>query len=947
MFKNIGKNQIFCTTDNNLIDTKKPIFIYIQGLDARVRYKFTYISELYSFVQNRYIKSYFLSKRSKFDKMPKFNFGLYYSGKYLKNKKVDYSVYDITPGSFIDIRDFNLDWSIQSSVQQSNTAADNVIDQVTLTFDDENAGEVTDIPSDIQTENPYVSKNSEIEHFLKRPVNITSYSWTLGSTTPAQFEPWTLFFNHPSIKKKLDNYYLLRCKLNVKFVINASPFHFGCMLAAYKPLLNYLLPARVDTTLLSADAANVGLSQLPRVYIYPQASQGGVMQFPFLFPKEWLNATSSAAFDDMGTVLLRPITPLQFANAGVGTPITIQVYAWAEDITLSGPTVKLALQSGIDEYQSSGAISAPASAIANVAGLLENVPIIGKYATATKMIAGAVGKVASFFGFTNVPVIKDVPAFIPNALPQLASPEIGIQLEKLTMDPKNELTIDPTSVGIDLKDELLISSFVSRETYLTQFPWLISNAPDTILFSTRITPTMLRVESGINQQLIQGTPMWLVSSLFSYWRGDIKIRFKFICSQYHRGRVRISWDPVGAIGSTVDTSTEVYTKIVDLAKCSDIEINVPFMQDTAFLSTDQTIQNNYANDGTMVHIPGSTNGVLTVRVLNDLSAPLSTSNIQVLVFVAGNDNLSFSCPSDPDLTKTICAYPVQTSIENYDTEMDVTEMAMEPSNPPGHLYLNYHGEVIKSLRQLFRRTVFTRFSLAPSSLITSTSAGATVIHRTNRYPLYPGFNVDGSDVSTGLTSGLPEYYNWVSWTPVTWISQCFLGVRGSMHWRVNPLNRSNNYYSSLRILRSSWDTNRTIARSLRSLITSTTTTNTFARNSVINYDSEINGVSITNQRTQSALNVSLPFYSKYKFRTTTALTNTNGSSEDDSNLDWFQISYDLTPSADNAGSTTNFSGAGISMYSSAGTDFSPIFFVNVPTLYKYSSIPVSNAGTPA
>jgi hypothetical protein len=945
MFKNLKKNKIFCSTDKNLVDKHKPIFVYIQGVETRVRVKFIYISELYSFVHNRYVRAYKNSKRWVTDRMPILNFGLYYNGKHLKNRKTDYTVYDILPGSSIDIRDYKLDWNIQSSVQESKTTGSESTDEVILTFDDENPGEATSIPSDIAAENPYVSKNAEIEHFLKRPVNIYTYSWTLGGTTPDSFDPWKLYFNHTSIKKKLDNYYLMRCKLNLKFVVNASPFHFGCMLAAYKPLQKWLLPALINDSLLSADASNVGFSQLPRIYIYPQSSQGGVLQLPFLYHKEWLDVTDITELEDMGTINVRPITPLQFANASTGTPISIQVYAWAEDITLSGPTVKLALQSGVDEYDMNGTISGPASAVANAAGYFEKIPIIGKYATATRMVASTVGKVASFFGFTNVPVISDVPAFIPNPLPQFASPEIGIQLEKLTMDPKNELTIDPSSVGVDLKDELLISSMVSRETYLTQFPWAISGAVDGILFSAKITPALMRTEAGTDQTLIQGTPMWLVSSLFSFWRGDIKFRFKFICSQYHRGRVRISWDPVGAIGSTTDSSTEVYTKIVDLAKCSDIEINVPYMQDTAFCSIDQTIQNNYSNDGSQTHQSGFTNGVLTIRILNELSAPINTSDIQVLVFVAGGENLSFAAPSDPDLSKTICAYPVQTSIENYDIDQEVTEMAMEPSSPPPTLYLNYHGEVIKSLRQLFRRTCFSTFILAPSTVSATTGSGAFVVHRHNRYPLYPGFNTDGLNVVTGLTSGLPQYYNWAAWTPVTWISQCFLGIRGSMHWRVNPLIKNTIELSNLRVLRTTYDSNRSLSRTLQSSLFGTTTANNTPRNLLINVDSDINGVSITNQRTLSSLNFSAPFQSKYKFRTSSAIYNTAGSSEDDSNLDWFQVMYNILPNAD--ASTNWFSGAGVELYCSAGTDFSPIFFVNVPTLYKYDSIPVTNTGTPA
>jgi hypothetical protein len=157
-------------------------------------------------------------------------------------------------------------------------------------------------------------------------------------------------------------------------------------------------------------------------------------------------------------------------------------------------------------------------------------------------------------------------------------------------------------VGVDLGDELLISNFTARESYITQFPWAISNSADDILFSSRISPNFMRIESDEQQELVQGTPIWLASRLFGYWKGDIKIRLKFICSQYHRGRVRISWDPVGAIGSTTESTTEVYTKIVDLAKCTDITMNIPYMQTTAFQSVSKNIENQYSNNGSQTHM---------------------------------------------------------------------------------------------------------------------------------------------------------------------------------------------------------------------------------------------------------------------------------------------------------------------------------------------------------
>lgn len=842
---------------------------------------------------------------------------------------------------------------VQSSVQQSNATEDTQQEQVQVSFDDENPGEVVEIPANIEAESPYIGKNVEIQHFLKRPVKLYTYTWTLGSATPVEIDPWNLYFNHTSTKKKIDNYYLLRCKLKVKFVINASPFHYGSLLISYKPLQKFLTPALINNSLLTQDASNVGFSQLPRTYIYPQTSQGSEMTLPFLWPKEWIDVTTASELTNMGTLRLCPMTPLQFANSGTGVPITVQVYAWPEDIVISGPTVKAAMQSYsgpydgevfecqvqsfMDEYgDNGGTISAPASAVAKIAGYLEEAPIIGPFATATKMVASGVGSIARFFGFTNVPVIEDVKAVIPTPFPMIASPEIGTQIEKLTLDPKNELTIDPATVGVSLGDELLISNFTQRESYITQFPWAITNAPDDILFSSRINPNFFRMESITNQDLIQGTPLWLASRLFAQWKGDIKLRFKFICSQYHRGRVRISWDPVGAIGTTADSTTEVYTKIVDLAKCTDITVNIPYMQTTAFQAVDRNFTQLYANDGSKTHTPFYDNGVLTVRVLTDLAAPLNTADIQVLVFVSGGDNLEFANPSEPVVDGRLYSYPVQSSITNYDIDHDDTEMALEPSQTPAHTHLLYQGEVVTSLRQLFRRMAFYRYTGVPSSIITSTADNTVVYSRIPRYPVYPGYVSDGLDLADSLvTPGNSKAFNFVKYHPITWISQAFLGCRGAINYRIN--NTSKEYISDLKAVRSNtWFTN---ATTVWNNFTSTSATNNCSRN-LMSLVSDTTGASMTNTRTNAGLGISVPFYSRYKFRTVSALANNTGSSLDDSNLDWFQTMYYLTPKA-SSNATSTYSGTGLEFYTGAGTDFSPIFFVNVPTLYRYSALPNS------
>lgn len=391
-------------------------------------------------------------------------------------------------------------------------AASDIVEQ-NVGFSDEQNNVITEIPHPMSYIKVDTSQNVDLGDFLKRPVQIKEFTWTVGGTLDAasdSFDPWNLLFAKTSIKKKLDNYYMLRCNLHLKFVINASPFYYGCAIAAYQPLTVFN-PAPV--VLSAADRLeNIPFSQRPHIYLYPANSQGGEMVLPFLYHKNWVDASSASDLTDMGQVILNSFDTLKVAGTSTA-PIRITVYAWAEDLEVAGPTVRLAVQ-GKDEYSHEGTVSKPASAIARAAGHLSGIPIIGPFATATSYAAGAISDIASLFGYTDVPVIDDVHAFVPKAYPNLAATDIGHPIEKLTLDAKNELTIDPKIAGADVGDELLISSFVERESYIFTSTWAASDAINTGLFYSRVTPKLQATESIINGDLIYPVPMSHVSKCF-------------------------------------------------------------------------------------------------------------------------------------------------------------------------------------------------------------------------------------------------------------------------------------------------------------------------------------------------------------------------------------------------------------------------------------------------
>ncbi len=857
----------------------------------------------------------------------------------------------------------------------SEAMGEEKVQQEIVGFDDAHPGVDNDLRYDLSYLRGDSSSSADLAGFLRRPVNIYSKDWTLGGTldfASSSFYPWHLFFNHTAIKKKLDNYYMLKCNLKVKLVINASPFYYSGAIMTYQPLTQF----NPTATTIGSLRELVPFSQRPHIYFYPQNNQGGSMTLPFFYHKEWLDATSATDLQNMGTLSLVSMDQLRNANSVVGTNCTIQVYAWAEDLELAGPTLELAVQSQEipikhnkrykcihaikdvytvcrcasatalmydmvvqssekkkrhakkDEYHHDGTISKPASAIAKLTGQLTEVPIIGPFMTATSMAAEAAAGIANLFGYTNVPVIDDVHQFKSQPFPQFASTEIGIPIEKATIDSKNELSIDPKISYLDVGDELSIKSIVTRESFISTFDWDASDVEGTLLYNFGVNPSIRRVAILTGQKDIYNTPMGYLSQCFKYWRGDIKFRFKFLASQYHRGRVRITWDPHGDLSGTSDTTTTNYTKIVDISENSDVTFIVPYTQPTAYLpvDTDLTDEHNSA----ISIFPGQVhnNGILTVRVLTEQTSPVASATITVATFVSGCENLEFASPEE--INPELSPYQVQSAEMDYDAENNEEyQLGLKGSHPYPGLNLVYMGESLTSMRQLLRRTSMSGYY--PFDYTFSASHKMVVLRSfIRRVPLFPGYDLSGASSANGNVVAGAKSYNWTPWTYNSYMSLCYIGHRGSMNWHLNVY--STQPVRQLTLGRGSEN----LTSSNYSLATATSTSGFghLDRLQRGNVKSGQMGISVTNQDTQTAISIVMPMYSQYKFHSNAASTRTLGDGDDGTSDDCVVATATLTPSE-----ISTFSDGGFSYYSSIGADYTFVFFLNAPMLHLYDATP--------
>jgi len=233
---------------------------------------------------------------------------------------------------------------------------------------------------------------------------------------------------------------------------------------------------------------------------------------------------------------------------------------------------------------------------------------------------------------------------------------------------------------------------------------------------------------------------------------------------------------------------------------------------------------------------------------------------------------------------------------------------------------------------LLKRFCYSRTS---SALGSSTTTQSTLIENILRFPLYNGYDPTGINTAVSLLAGPNAPYNFCQMTNLNWFSPAFLGYRGSINYVVNSENATATPYRQMLITRTR--TKYTgYTRTLSSNVWGNTTNSANCRNwsnVVAPYCN--GGGAIVNQQTNGSLSFQAPMYSAYKMNTTTPKNSSASIGQDDSSYQMLNFIANIN--------TTNTLPAFFHWYAAAGTDFTLHFFLNVPTIFVYSSVPVAAA----
>lgn len=835
-----------------------------------------------------------------------------------------------------------------------------------------------------------LSDDQDLASFFARPIYGTLTTWTPGASSYGTFNPWTSFFLNKRVGNRLSNFKLASAKLHVKFMLNGSPFHYGRFLITYIPLhisdTCTIYPPTADLQTVWPIVA----TQRMKIFLDPSEGVGGEMVLPFVWPYDAIDL-AGGDFTSLGQFFYGDMNTLKHANAAT-TPIQITYAIWAEDVNMAVPTTVnisgLAVQgdevlpdastpsafkrpsleigplspmtvdvaspkAGRDvvvsctcctfgkrpplpfvrqngEEYSDGPVSKMASAVASAAGKMSKAPVLGRYARATAIGASAAGEIAKLFGFSKPVDLAHPPMrMLPRYISDLANCDGVDGSTRITVDSKQEITVDPSVTGFDGGDELDIAAIAARESFITQFAWTTAKVSGNLLWNTRVNPFM-----GATPSLRYSPACEFASMPFTNWRGNMAFRIQIVCSRQHRGRLAVVWDPNYVTG--LETNI-VHTTIVDLDEQKDVVLKIPWGQRTSFLTAPSNVPlvSNYGTAAITSTDNTYSNGVLAIYCLNELAVPNSVTNNDVQVNV-------YACLCDAQYAAPN-AYIGSIGLINQGDEQFVQDtlqaecaadgVLVAPTVKDNNLPLIYFGERVTSFRQLFKR-----FTLCYSDVLQNTGWTATTSSLNAQIirPKFPPFRGVYSGVSAQalhVTGTL--YENRVFTHYVPYVSSAFLCSRGGMRLKHFFKGSAGTLLRKMSVTRNGSRTGpAVILTPLNDTVITTATNPSVSYMSHTEYTGHIHDLGGTTMTVvQPVLEVEYPYYYSRRFDVPRDTTSVTAFGPTNLSAGSYEAGYRLF--VDSTLTSTTSYGV-VDTYVAAAEDFTVVWFQGFPPWSQYS-----------
>lgn len=478
------------------------------------------------------------------------------------------------------------------------------------------------------------------EDFLGKPVIIAAGLWATTDVVNATLAGASInkaIFPQAWLDK-LIGFRFMRGTVKFRLVLNCNPFQSG-------KLILTCAPALATERIVAARRIRAGKTQLPNVEIDCRDSEA-IIEWPYISQYNFYNLfVASDPPSDWGSYQLSVLSPLVTGSGG-SLNCDWTLYMSMHNVELAvpicpqgkGPRKTRRAPSKTIGTEDTPKISDGLRALGTIAAASEQIPLLSSVARPAAWVLRTGANLASSLGWSKA-AMESNPSPIQRSFARYMCNSDGTDANPVLALNHDSALTTTTQFSITDEDEHSFKFLLSRSAFITQATWATTDAVNTAVLSLDISPATLyeqaTVTLGVNSALInQGPPIHYLSQFFRYWRGGVEIMIKMVKTDYHTGRLQISYTPsnVAAVTSPNVSTTGVFAirEIVDIKTGSEICLTIPYMHSTNWTSTSEYL------------------GQLDIRVVNVLRVPeTASSQIVLLVYARAAPDFEYAAPMVP------------------------------------------------------------------------------------------------------------------------------------------------------------------------------------------------------------------------------------------------------------------------------------------------------------
>jgi hypothetical protein len=482
---------------------------------------------------------------------------------------------------------------------------------------------------------------------------------------------------------KLDAVQMFRADMIVRLVVNATRFQQGRLILAWLPSGGS--PISASTPWAKMHMSGVGpLIQKHHVELDLSQQTEVSLLIPYQSINPFRNVVQPAEISDLGLLVLRPYSPLVTGTGG-GSDCPFTLWFNFTNITLSGATLQAGIQTIERASISSGVVSGPAGIVAQAATLLGKIPLLTSIMRPVSWAASLLEATAKHLGFSRPIVLGAIVRHDRSKFFGMTNSEGTIAAVPLGLSSENEIAVVTGAAATEF-DQMSFAFIKSQFGVAGNASWSTATAPGTTLVTLGHNPFNFfqAVSNGFSF-----APVTFLSRNFSYWRGGLVFRFKFVKTEFHSGRLAFSYFPRDSALTTANPSLQdtnpLWREIIDVRTTCEVEFCVPYISEQLWKPCDNA----------------SSVGSLVVHVVETLNAPTAApSSITILVEVAGAEDLSFALPKAELNWQPYSPATLQASYMKRECA------PLGEASVPDVVHAHTMGELIFSVRQLLKGASF-------------------------------------------------------------------------------------------------------------------------------------------------------------------------------------------------------------------------------------------------